>query len=122
SHTHRRCFDFLSRAESGAASRAPADDGGKGILMRGHKWNESTFGVRFVCSDPDVGYVCTRSAQPLVRSGIRVFLRAGLDVRLPARRMALRVSGSCVVDCGGTQVVVTPRVGVMNRSLDGAFS
>jgi hypothetical protein len=57
----------------------------------------STHGIRTVCSNRDADFIFAGKAQPLVHTGVRGRMCAGIDLRLSPRRVAIRSRGSRVV-------------------------
>ena len=64
----------------------------------GHPSNHgSTHGIRTVRSKRDADFIFAGKAQPVVHSGVRGRMCAGIDLRLSPRRVAIRSRGSRVV-------------------------
>ena len=55
--------------------------------------HEPAFDVRFVCGDGDDDLLCAGVARTSLHPGICRGLRSGIGLRIPARRLAVRVGG-----------------------------
>ena len=79
-----------------------------GLIARRTGRGESTYLIRIVRGDRDVGHVCIGESQPVVHPGIRRRLLARLGVRFSARRVALW-SGRGHLVGGGPEALVSGR-------------
>jgi hypothetical protein len=84
----------------------------KYLMMKGwltpccfRKFCDAAYHLRFVCCDRHACLLRIGSAKPVVHSGVCGVVRARLDLRLSARRMAVWVGGGSLVGGGNTALV-----------------
>jgi len=65
------------------------------ILVRPNDGSPHSF--RTVCSNRDADFILAGEAQPVVHSGVRNRVCAGIDIRLSSRRLAIRCCGGSMV-------------------------
>ena len=63
-------------------------------------WYGSTYTFWIICCDRHASVLCFRSTQPLVYSGVRSSLRTRISLWFSSGRLAVRVGGSYLVNCG----------------------
>jgi len=85
-------------------------------VRRGH-----THYVWFVCSNCDGRVLCTREAKSVVYPCVCRIMHSGFCVRLPSRRMALRLSGSRLVADSASTLVVRKKLKLIHHQLGWLF-
>lgn len=66
---------------------------------------ESTYRIWTVRRHRDGAVLCVRETEPVVRSRLCIFLRSGIDLRISAGRVAVRVSRGSLVDHRSAKMV-----------------
>lgn len=83
-------------------------------VRRGHTHN-----VWFVCRNCDGCVLCPGEAKSGVYPCVCGIVHSGIRVWIPSGRMALRVSGSCLVNGGASTLVAHKKFKLINHQQDG---
>ena len=68
-----------------------------------------------VCGDGDAGVLRARGSQPVVRPVVRGGMCIGIGLRVPSRRLAVRIGGGCLVSRRGAALVADELIGSSSR-------